>query len=230
MGTLFIFIDESGGFDFSSKGTKYFSLSATSTLDPLGKEELEKIKYDLIKKGINIEYFHASEDDQFVRNRIYNFIEELKNIEIDSVIVQKNKTNPSLISDKKKKSKKGKGSELYSMVLRTLLKYIFYRYRDSININQVVIILSSIFNKSKQELIKKTIKIYLEQEFLKPFFLYFHQCKADKNTQITDYCCWAIHKKWEDGEMRPYSAIQDKIRSEFDIFEIGRKTYYEYNT
>ena len=229
MKTLFIFIDESGGFDFSPNGTKYFLISAISTLDPLGKEKLEKIKYDLIEKGTDIEYFHAAKDEQFVRNRIYNFIEKLKNIEIDSVIVQKNKTNPSLILDKKKKSKKGKGSELYSMVLRTLLKYIFYRHRDSININQAVIILSSIFNTNKQELIKKTIKIYLEQEFLKPFFIYFHQCRADKNTQIADYCCWAIHKKWTDGEIRPYSANQNKIRSEFDIFEIGKKIYYEYN-
>jgi len=92
-----------------------------------------------------------------------------------------------------------------------------------------VIILSSIFNTNKQELIKKTTKIFLEQEFLKPFFLYFHQCRADKNTQIADYCGWAIHKKWTDGEMRPYSAIENKIKSEFDIFEIGKKTYYEYN-
>ena len=97
------------------------------------------------------------------------------------------------------------------------------------NINQVIIILSSIFNANKQYLIKMIIKKYLKQEFPKPFFLYFHECRADKNTQIADYCCWAIHKKWTDGEMGPYSAIQNKIRSEFDIFEIGKKTYYEYN-
>ena len=230
MRTLFIFIDESGDLDFSPKGTKYFLISAISTLDPLGKEKLEKIKYDLIEKGTDIEYFHATKDEQFVRNRVYNFIESLEGIEIDSVIVQKNKTNPSLYIPEKKMWKKEKGSELYSMVLRTLLRYIFYRYRDSINIDLAVVVLSSIFNKSKQELIKKTIKIYLEQEFLKPFFLYFHQCKADKNTQIADYCCWAIHKKWTDGEMRPYSAIQNKIRSEFDIFEIGETIYYEYST
>ena len=229
MRTLFIFIDESGDLDFSPKGTKYFLISAISTLDPLGKEKLEKIKYNLIERGTDIEYFHATKDEQFVRNRVYNFIESLEGIEIDSVIVQKNKTNPSLYIPEKKMWKKEKGSELYSTVLRTLLRYIFYRYRDSINIDQAVVVLSSIFNKSKQELIKKTIKIYLEQEFLKPFFIYFHQCKADKNTQIADYCCWAIHKKWTDGEMRPYSAIQNKIRSEFDIFEIGKKTYYEYN-
>lgn len=227
MRTLFIFIDESGNFDFSSKGTKYFILSAVSTLDPLGKEKLEEIKYDLMKNGTNLEYFHATEDKQVVRNQVYDFIENLENIEIDSVIVQKNKTNPSLhISEKKKKSKKG--ATLYTIALRTLLQYIFCRYSNSTKVDRVVIVLSSIFDVSKRELIKKTIKIYLKQIFSNPFYLYFHQNRSDKNTQIADYCCWAIYKKWTDGEIRPYNAVNkgNKIKSEFAIFKTGKTIYY----
>jgi len=227
MRTLFIFIDESGNFDFSPKGTKYFILSAVSTLNPLGKERLEEIKYDLMKNGTNLEYFHATEDKQVVRNQVYNFIENLENIEIDSVIVQKNKTNPSLyISDKKKKSKKG--ATLYTIALRTLLQYIFCRYDNSAKVDQVVIVLSSIFDVSKRELIKKIIKIYLKRIFSNPFYLYFHQNRSDKNTQIADYCCWAIYKKWTNGEIRPYNAVNkgNKIKSEFDIFKTGKTIYY----
>ena len=165
MRTLFIFIDESGGFDFSPKGTKYFVLSAVSTLSPLGKERLEEIKYDLMKNGNDLEYFHAAEDKQVVRNQVYDFIENLENIEIDSVIVQQNKTNPSLyISEKKKKSKKG--TKLYTIALRTLLRYIFCRYDISAKVDQVVIVLSSIFDVNKRELIKKTIKIFVLNIFL----------------------------------------------------------------
>lgn len=232
MRTLFVFIDESGNFDFSPKGTKYLVLSSVSTINPLGKEILEKIKYHLLENGTNIEYFHASEDKQFIRNRIYNFIESLEDIEIDSVIVQKNKANPSLyVPEKMKISKKEKGYKLYIIALRTLLKYIFERYKNSENINQVIIILSSIFNTNKQDLIKMIIKKYLKQEFPKPFFLYFHECRADKNTQIADYCCWAIYKKWTDGEIRPYNSIikKGKLRSEFDVFGIGENIYYEYS-
>jgi len=231
MRTLFIFIDESGGFDFSPKGTKYFVLSAVSTLSPLGKERLEEIKYDLMKNGNDLEYFHAAEDKQVVRNQVYDFIENLENIEIDSVIVQKNKTNPSLyISEKKKKSKKG--TKLYTIALRTLLRYIFCRYDISAKVDQVVIVLSSIFDVNKRELIKKIIKIYLKQIFSNPFYLYFHQNRSDKNTQIADYCCWAIYKKWTDGEIRPYNAVNkgNKIKSEFDIFKTGETIYYKYPT
>ena len=228
MKSLFIFIDESGNFDFSPKGTKYFILSAVSTLNPLGKERLEEIKYDLMKNGTNLEYFHATEDRQVVRNQVYDFIENLENIEIDSVIVQKNKTNPSLyISEKKKKSKKG--ATLYTIALRTLLQYIFCRYGNSAKVDQVVIVLSSIFDVSKRELIKKIIKIYLKRIFSNPFYLYFHQNRSDKNTQIADYCCWAIYKKWTNGEIRPYNAVNkgNKIKSEFDIFKTGKTIYYK---
>ena len=232
MKSLFIFIDESGNFDFSPKGTKYFVISAVSTMNPLGKERLEEIKYDLIKNGNDLEYFHAAEDKQSVRDLVYGFIEKMEDIEIDSVIIQKNKVNPSLyVSEKKKMSKKEKGYKLYIIALRTLLKYIFKRYKTSENINQVIIVLSSIFNTNKQYLIKMIIKKYLKQEFPKPFFLYFHECRADKNTQIADYCSWAIYKKWTDREIRPYNSIIKKgnPRSEFDVFGIGENIYYKYS-
>ena len=227
MRTLFIFIDESGNFDFSPNGTKYFVLSAVSTLSPLGKERLEEIKYELMKNGINLEYFHAAEDKQIVRNQVYSFIERLEDIEIDSVIVQKNKTNPSLyILTKKKKSKKGE--KLYTKVLQNLLQYIFCRYDNSTKIDQVVVVLSSIFDANKRKLIEKTIKVYLKQIYSKPFYLYFHENRSDKNTQIADYCCWAIYRKWTDGEIRPYNAVKkgNKIKSEFDIFKTGSTIYY----
>jgi len=231
MKSLFIFIDESGNFDFSPKGTKYFVLSAVSTLNPLGKEKLEEIKYDLMKNGTDLEYFHAAEDKQSVRDLVYGFMEKMEDIEIDSVIVQKNKTNPALyISEKKKKAKKGE--KLYTIALQALLQYIFCRYNHSIEVDQVVIILSSIFDANKRELIKKTIKIYLKQIFSNPFYLYFHENRSDKNTQIADYCCWAIYRKWTDGEIRPYNAVKEgnKIKSEFDIFKTGQTIYYNYPT
>lgn len=227
MNSLFIFIDESGNFDFSPTGTKYFVLSAATTINPLGKEIIEKIKYSLIKDGIDIEYFHAAEDRQFIRDKIYNVIENLNDIEIDSVIVQKNKANPSLYKiDKKKKSKKG--VKIYTLALRNLLQYIFRRYDNSLKIEKVIIVLSSIFDKNKRESIKKTIKLYLNEIFTKQFYIYFHENRSDKNSQIADYCCWAIYRKWTDDETRPYNAVKkgNKIKSEFDIFRTGQIIYY----
>lgn len=225
--TLFIFVDESGNFDFSPTGTKYFILTATSTSNPTGKEELEKIKYNLLRKGFDIEYFHASENKQIVRDKVFEFIGNLNDIEIDSVVVQKNKGNPLLYEEKKESRVKHKGDILYRKVLQTLLQYIFNRYGTESNINNVIVILSSIFTKNKRELILKIIKKYLKN-FPTPFHIYFHNSRSDKNSQIVDYCCWAIYRKWEDGEVRPYNTIGNGIKSEFDIFEKGDDKYYEY--
>lgn len=201
---LFIFVDESGNFDFSPKGTKYFVLSAVSTLNPLNKEKLDEIKYEFLKRGLDIEYFHASEDKQIVRDEVFRFIKKLQDIEIDSVIVQKNKANPSLYLDQKGKKITHKGDRIYEIALRALLRYIFKRYRSKKDAEEVIVILSSIFTKNKRELISSVVKKSLKKDFPKPFHIYFHDSKSDKNSQVSDYCSWAIYVKWERRELRPY--------------------------
>lgn len=44
--------------------------------------------------------------------------------------------------------------------------------------------------------------------------------------QVADYCCWAVAKKWKDGELRPYEKIRKAIKTEFDIFRTGTTEYY----
>lgn len=60
---LFIFIDESGNFDFSPKGSKYFILTSISSLVPTqNRESFLKLRYKLLSENNNLEYFHATED------------------------------------------------------------------------------------------------------------------------------------------------------------------------
>ena len=97
MKTLYIFLDESGSFDFSSSGTKYFILTALSTTIPFEiGAPLLKHRYELLPNyacGPSMEergYFHASEDTQLVRNGVFAIL--VKNghhMRIDSVIAQK---------------------------------------------------------------------------------------------------------------------------------------------
>jgi len=225
---LFIFVDESGNFDFTSSGTKYFILTAVSTVLPHNRGKLEEIKYEFLKNGIEIEYFHATEDKQIVRNNVFEFIETLQDIEIDSIVIQKNKANPVLYEEMIGSKTKHKGDILYEKVLRTLLTYIFRRHAENNKIKRAIVILSSIFTKDRRNLIIKTTKKYFKQNIQIPSYIYFHDCKSDKNSQIADYCCWAVHKKWTYRELRPYKTIQDKIKSEFDMFERGNNLYYDY--
>ena len=231
--TLYLFIDESGNFDFSPKGTKYFVLTALATFDPLHKrEELIRLRYKLLTKGINQEYFHATEDMQKVRDQVFEILSKIDNtFEIHSVIAQKNKTHSSLYKEHYKKGDKMitrvTGIGLYQIVCQTLLQYIFKGKNEKVG--NVVVVLGSLFVGDRRKSMLQTLKSFLKSNFLgTPFEIYSHQSCADLNCQLADYCCWAISIKRERGEERPYKIIKPRIESEFEIFSLGTTEYYKY--
>lgn len=239
--TLYIFIDESGNFDFSPSGTKYFILTSVTTLQPLeDRWRFAKLRYNLLKGGMDQECFHATEDKQRVRDLVYENLAKLADLEIDAVIAQKNKAHPSLYLEvKPRKARrdddflgrvkiKHSGEEIYKLLSQTLLQYIFGRYDRLDDIDKIVVVLGSIFTKNKRELILKSLKQYLKRKTKKPFYIYFHKAEADINCQLADYCGWALYVKAERGESRPYSVVKNKIKSAFDIFSRGTVEYYEY--
>lgn len=117
---LYIFLDEAGNLDFSAKGTKYFQLAALTKERPFrAGQELSELKYDLVEEGIDLECFHASEDRQVVRNRVFEIIaRHLEGVRVDSLLVEKSKTVPSL----------RELSRFYPEMLGDLLKYILGKY------------------------------------------------------------------------------------------------------
>lgn len=229
---LYIFIDESGNFDFSPSGTRYFALTAISTTSPInGRDGLLDYRYKLLCCGDDEEYFHATEDKQEIRDGFYSLICNFDDYFIDSIVAQKNKVNPSLFVEtyqkKGKELSKITGAEFYRIICQTLLQYIFRRFEAS-DINQIIVILDALFTDSKRQMILKSLKSYLRQNFKKQFYIYFHQSKADVNCQIADYCGWAIYVKNERKESRPHDQVKDKIKSEFLIFQRGQTEYYQY--
>lgn len=236
--TLYLFIDESGNFDFSPKGTKYFVLTSVATVKPSnGREAFLDLKYNLLKvRGSGVEdFFHATEDLQMVRDKVFDLIGKTDDFVVDSIVVQKNKTNPSLLQRTDVISGKNglrayktvkTEEEFYRMVSNALLKHTFERYGKLDRIDQVVVVLGAVFTKNKQDYVIKVLKQYLKANFHKPFFIYFHRVHCDLNCQIADYCGWAIYVNWERGESRPLESIKGKVKSMFDIFKTGTTEYY----
>ncbi|HEX7185483.1 MAG TPA: DUF3800 domain-containing protein [Thermoanaerobaculia bacterium] len=119
MPVLHIFLDESGNFDFTPKGSRYFVLTAVSTTGcgPLYGDYYD-LKHGLAAEGVDIEAFHATEDKQAIRDKMYGFLEAHcahECIAIDSVIAQKNKANPSI----------REAPDFYARLLKVLLEYVF---------------------------------------------------------------------------------------------------------
>jgi hypothetical protein len=44
--------------------------------------------------------------------------------------------------------------------------------------------------------------------------------------QVADYCGWAIQRKWERQDLRSYTLIKDKLKTEYDLFHAGTTVYY----
>ena len=138
--TLYIFVDESGNMDFSPNGTKYFTLTALSIIRPFViNEPLLNLKYNLWEKGIEFEYFHATEDNYATRKEVFEIISRSSSkMVIDSIIVEKCKTHPFLHDNAK----------FYKKIFKILLDYILVRYRGEFS--QVVIVTDQIPIKKKR--------------------------------------------------------------------------------
>lgn len=231
--TLYVFLDESGNFDFSSRGTKFFILTGFATFDPVVKrEDLVSLRYDLLRRGIDQEFFHASEDPQHVRNDVFGFLPLLgQTFEIHSIVAQKNKTHPNLYTERYEK--KGRciervtGMGLYRQCCESLLRYLFHGKQG--HVDKIVIILGSLYTGDKQRTVQQTIRHFLKVQFPSvQFEIFSHPSCADLNCQLADYCCWAIAIKYERAEERPYRVIASRIKNLFEIFKGGDREFYSY--
>jgi hypothetical protein len=100
---LYLFIDESGNFDFSAKGSRYFILTGVTTNNPAeGAHRLLEWRHHVLscdgetlksKRPRDCTHFHCTEDAQYTRDGVFKIIETLS-VDAYSVIVQKNKTHP----------------------------------------------------------------------------------------------------------------------------------------
>lgn len=220
MNFLYVFVDVSGNYDFSIRGTKYLTLTSVVTTDiNPGVLELYELKHNLIDQGINIEYFHAAEDRQPVRDRVFAILSGLDNIRVDAVVVEKRKAAPSTRQMRR----------FYPMMIENLLKYPFDpRGIDVSRFDKVFIFLDrESSRRQEREALTKGVKRYLTRHLGKvPYILCMHQSASHPYLQIVDYFSWAIYVKWERGETRPYHMIRHLIKSEFPIFQYGIIDWY----
>lgn len=220
MSHLYAFIDESGNYDFSPRGTEHWVMTSVLTTDfTQGLLEIYKLKHELIDLGLDIERFHASEDRQRVRDLVFPLISHMRSVRVDSVIVDKRKVAPSIRPLRR----------FYPMMVENLLKYPFDpRGIDVSRFSKVFIFMDRASARaSEREALKKAVKGYLAGHLRGvPYMLCMHDSASHHLLQIVDYVCWAIYVKWERGETRPYETFKQMISSEFPIFQHGITNWY----
>ena len=199
--TLYVFIDESGNFDFSPKGTRHFVMSAVCTTRPEeSAKQLASLKYELLSEGVDISSFHATNDFQFVRNRVFKRINSLRNSKAMVIFAVKERLSEDL------------------RVPVTLLaflaeKLLSIRTQDVVlkDFRRIVILFDrSLSNKQLNEIFI-LIKPYLKK-IKSEFLVGFHSMHADMNSQVADYVSWSMFVLLERNERRPWETLQLGLR------------------
>ena len=216
---LYVFLDEGGNFDFSPTGTKYFTLTSVTKARPFQiAPVLDHLKYDLIETGLDLQFFHATEDRQAVRDQVFNAIQRfMVSLRIDSLIVEKSKAGPALRDEQR----------FYPEMLGYLLRYLLNDHLLK-SVEEVIVITDNIPVKKKANAIEKTVKHTLKKMLptQMKYRILHHASKSSFGLQVADYCNWAIFRKWERGDTRSYDLIKERVKSEFEIFRVGKRKYY----
>ena len=221
MSYLNIFVDESGNFDFSRNGTKYFHLAAVSTTGcPERLLDLFELRHRIASTGLALEEFHATEDKQIVRDQMFEVLGRHaahRCFTVDALVVQKNRIRPDRRDE----------ALFYARMLRVLLRWVV-RQRASEDIEKILVWTARIGTDRRRQAFEKAVKKSLASELPRGmrYHLFIHSSASHPLLQVADYCCWVVAKKWKDGELRPYAKIQSVILSELEIFRERAKEYY----
>lgn len=196
----FLFIDESGDFDFVETGTDHFVMAGVLTSDPLASAlPLQALRYRLLEEGINLSSFHAAPDLQKVRNSVIEEISTLSELKAHVVFGKKGQLQPSLHNRQ----------DLHFEFTAALMKF----HLDSGHVQdsrQLIVVIDQSLPVRAQAAFKSSIKPMIKQ-YEKHFQIFFQSMKTDYNGQIADYVAWAKFKQLERGEHRPWQALSGSL-------------------
>lgn len=219
MARICVFADEFGNFDFSLKvgASHYFGLTTVTFFDDQqARADLQDLRFDLAWEGVmHPGPFRASTEQQAIRDRVFAVLEP-HNFRVDATILEKRKTQPQVRS---------RQTRLYQYAWWLHMRYVAPRIASADD--QLLVIAASIGTKKELESFRGGVRDVMRQ--VSPSFTTATAqwpANSDTGLQIADYCAWAIQRKWESGDTRSYDLIRDKIRSEFDVFRLGRAYYY----
>ena len=160
---------------------------------------LERNLDPLARKRLDIEAFHACEDNKYIKNEMFNLIStfDKSSVKAYSYILEKPKVEPS------KRDKKD-----------------FIIITDRLPVHK---------NKNSQiSALKKGIKEYIKTKKLNIRYDIFHHCSASSvNLQIVDYISWAIFRKYERDEDVFYKKIEKYLIKIDEMTKYRKVVHYE---
>lgn len=220
MATLHVHVDESGDFDFSPTGSRYYVFSVAWTYEPAQlAHALTQLRFGLLKAGHDLPAFHAVNDRQANRNAVVSTMLGHGNWAFASMVVEKSKVNPVIREPR----------EFYPQFASMVLRFVF-RGRIAVGTSRVLIFTDRIpvhRKKAVEVALKSACRADLPKGM--PFDIYHHPKESNKWIQVVDYCCWAIFRKWEHSDERTYQQIRGHlVTPELNVLRRGLTHYYRH--
>jgi len=222
--TLHIHTDESGNFDFSPKGSRYYVFAAVWTYQPAAlAANLTALRFELIKAGLggeSLSSFHACENPPKVRDRVISTLLYHASWNFAALVVEKSKVNPAIYDPQK----------FYPQFLTMVLRFIL-RGRVRPETSQILIYTDTLPMTQKKQAVsvQAAIKKSCQSEQPHtPFQVLNHRRESNAWLQVADYCCWSVCRKWEHGNTDAYDLLKARIAAtEIDPMSRGdgRKYY-----
>jgi hypothetical protein len=90
--------------------------------------------------------------------------------------------------------------------------------------DQVFIVAAEIGTKKKRAAFRNGVQDILAQclSYRVPRAFTFWPNASDSCLQLAEYRAWTIQRKYEQSDSRSYGLIDEKIRSEYDLFFAGK--------
>lgn len=218
MSRLYVFADESGNFDFRrGPNISRFFIVCTVTMPACDAgTELLALRRQLAWDNVPLrDYFHATTDTQSVRDLVFATICK-HDFRIQATIMEKSKAMPSI---------RPTDARFYQ---HGWFRHFQYGMSGSIRAcSEMHITAASVGTKKGQMVFTDAVRDVLKQTVGKRSHrASFWPCSTDPCLQLTDYCTWAIQRKWEQGDTRSYDLIKERVTYEYDMFQKGTTHYY----
>jgi Protein of unknown function (DUF3800) len=223
MATLHVHVDESGEFNFSPTGSRYYIFTTVWTYDPVPlSAELTNLRYSIIKagQGPNLSAFHACDDPEPRRELVIAAMLKHSQWNFASLVIQKNKVNPSVRDP----------DTFYPKFLAMLLRFVF-RGRIHPRTGKVIIYTDTLPFPGKKKITAAEIAIKASCRKDIPPIISFEVCNHRRESnpwiQVADYCCWSVCRKWEHRRTDVYDRLKGKLAAlELDITAGGDGAVY----
>lgn len=186
MATKYLFIDEAGNLDFSPSGSKLFIfICLTGELRASGLLRLHGLRKDMLRRGWDIEYFHASENKPCVRFEVF---EALRDCHVTGKVMAL-AVEKSAIPENERDA-----GAFYAKFLALAIGHTI-----GVADEEHVIVTDSMPIQKKRKAVEKALRGVFAHSHTRTR-IYHHASKSHPELQCVDYFGWAIWRHLTKGE------------------------------